>query len=480
VPEARQQLAAALHDYPTSAELHNFLGVVDAQSGNYLLAESNFRKAIELDTRLAGAYLNLGRLYQENRRDDKTAIRKAAQVYQALLQIDPENAEGRYQGAYMLELSGSYQSSLHLLVRLPAEVQQNPQVLAIRCADEAGLGRVTAAAAAAKALSDAPGLQEDDVRIAQPVLASRKQQHLETVLLEALVNRRLASRDSLVRLAALYEQQGRLPQARASLESALAASEKPVPLLLALAQVAYKQQDRRGTLGYLAHARDLEPNNAAIHFFFGIVCVEMDVPIEAEKSLREAVRLSPDNSYYNYALGAVTVQSRKWEAAVPYFQAYARLKPEDPRGRLMLASAYFHAHQEESARKELQIAVRHQETAAEAHLYLGKLALRENDFAVAEAELKRSVDMNPDNPEAFAELGFAYVQREQYPAAEQTLKRSLKLQPDGIRANMVLLTLYQRTGDRHADAQSARVDEVVKKGEESAKALLRTIEIRPF
>ena len=45
---------------------------------------------------------------------------------------------------------------------------------------------------------------------------------------------------------------------------------------------------------------------------------------------------------------------------------------------------------------------------------------------------------------------------------------------------MVLLMLYQRTGDKRTDKQAARVDEVIKKREETAKAFLRTIEIRPY
>ena len=182
--EARQQLNAALKDYPSSAALNNFLGVVEAQSGNYRLAESSFRKAIELDSHLTATYLNLGRLYQENGRSDKVAVRKAAQVYLDLLKIDPENAEARYQAAYMQELGGSYQASLELLARMPVDVQQKPQVLAVRCADEAGLGRTATAAATAKHLLQLSGLEEADVLIVQPVVAAKKQQQLETLILQ--------------------------------------------------------------------------------------------------------------------------------------------------------------------------------------------------------------------------------------------------------------------------------------------------------
>jgi hypothetical protein len=44
--------------------------------------------------------------------------------------------------------------------------------------------------------------------------------------------------------------------------------------------VAHDQKDYTGTWGYLAHARELQPNNASIHFFWGIVCIEQDLVVE--------------------------------------------------------------------------------------------------------------------------------------------------------------------------------------------------------
>jgi Flp pilus assembly protein TadD len=55
-----------------------------------------------------------------------------------------------------------------------------------------------------------------------------------------------------------------------------------------------QQKDYERALGYLAHARDVRPNDAAIEFFFGIGCVEMDLVVEARKALRRAVELAPE------------------------------------------------------------------------------------------------------------------------------------------------------------------------------------------
>jgi Flp pilus assembly protein TadD len=80
-----------------------------------------------------------------------------------------------------------------------------------------------------------------------------------------------------------------------------------VPLLIELARTAFKAGDPKGALGYLAHARELEPTDAAVHFLFGIVCVELNLGAEAHDSLAKAVALAPDNPDINYAMGAVSL-----------------------------------------------------------------------------------------------------------------------------------------------------------------------------
>ena len=45
-------------------------------------------------------------------------------------------------------------------------------------------------------------------------------------------------------------------------------------------------RDLRGALGYLAHARDLQPAHGGVHFFFGIVCMDLDLGVEAHNALK--------------------------------------------------------------------------------------------------------------------------------------------------------------------------------------------------
>jgi tetratricopeptide (TPR) repeat protein len=480
--EASARIVTDLQTYPRESAFYNFRGVIEAQQGRYAEAEAAFLRAVEISPRFTGAYLNLGRLYQEkSARDPRMpGSQKAIRTYEQVLLFDPANAEAHYQLALLLLLRDSAQASLAHLAELPAGAGEHSQALALRCAAEAALGRPAQAKATAQKLLNSPELAEADVTTILPALAAHHLTDLEVQLIEGLAARRLSSGQALHRLALLYEDAGRLKEARSTLETVGSQQAPDVPLLLDLARVAYKQRDHEGALGYLAHARDLEPRNPGIHFFIGVVLIEMDLPFEAEKSLSRAAELDPRNASVAYSLGAVNSQMQKWNQATLWFERYCALKPEDPHGKLALGSAYFASMADDKARKELESIVTESGTAAGAHYYLGRMAARANDFDAATKELRQAVALSPQYAEAWAELGFTYLQQEEYAEARQALERSLALDPNSFRTNLSLLTLYQRTGDPHAEAQADRVGKLDKKRSEKASAMLRTIHVQPY
>jgi tetratricopeptide (TPR) repeat protein len=479
VAQARRQLTQMLTASPDDPNALNLLGVVDAQEGKYRAAESDFQKAIAKAPHFTGAYLNLGRLYQENAGKDPGALKKAAGVYEQVLDFEPANLEATYQSALVLWRLGSFKVSLDRLSQLPAEAQTHPQALLVRCGDYAGLNDLPQAERAADQLLKRPDLSQADVFTLLPSLLARHHEELAVRLLEGLDQRGLASTGVLEKLASLYESRGKFDRARATLERAAQLQNFPVPLLVKLARLAYKQGDYEGALGYLAHARDLEPNNAGVHFFFGLVCVEMNLVQEAYTSLQKAVELNPGNPYYNYALGAVMMARQNVREAYPYLKKYCTLKPEDPRGRLALGAAYFYGHDPELALQELESVLKYPKTAAPAHYFLGRLANQKGDFAGAMKELEQAIKLHPQYDDAYAELGLLYMKQKEYAKAEESLQKALGMNPDNYTANLNLMILYQRTKDPRADAQTNRFEKLRKTLAEREKEFLRTIEVRP-
>jgi tetratricopeptide (TPR) repeat protein len=474
---AEKRLGEALKEFPRDAALQDLYGVVEAERADYRAAEAAFLKAIELDPLLAGAYLNLGHLYQERRGVDPGADAKALAIYQRLLKFDPGNAEAHYQAALLLERRRAFQESLDHLAALPAAGQQAAQALSLRCADLTGLGRRAAAGRVARQLLDSPDLTELDITTILPVIEAAREEDLEQQLLEGAVQRHVAGFNLLEALGRLYERRGRWEAARATLEEAARARPNSVEALMELARVAEKQNDHRGALGYLAHARDLDPQNAAVHFAFGLVSAEENLLEEAYRSMKRAVRLAPDNADYNYALGMVARERAEPREALPYFEKYCALRPRDPRGWLQLGITHFYGHQDEAAEKELRRAAPYRQTAAAAHFFLGRIANQEGQFSKALLELRQARAADPHYADPYAEEGIIYMKQKDYAAAERALLHALAIDPDHYAANLNLMMLYERTGDPRAGEQRKRFEAVETKRAERAKLSLRTIEV---
>jgi tetratricopeptide (TPR) repeat protein len=478
LPAAKRDLDSALREYSRDPALHNFAGVIAAQEGAYERAERSFQEAIRLAPRVASPYLNLGRLHQERAGTDAAAGDNAINVYRQLLAIDPANSEALYQAGFLLALRGTFGESRALVQRLPDQARGRPQVLALLAADLAGLGDTAGANSLVEKLAAHAELSEADVLGVLPAFEHTRDDTIAMRLLEALDRRGLASPDSLRRLGAIHLHHDRAKEARGVLERAAARGATP-PILLDLARAAYKQRDLKGALGYLAHARDLDPKNAVVHFFFGMVCVDLNLGREAYDSLKQAFALDPQNPYVNYALGAVALHRHDPSEALPYFEAFVRLRPADPRGRFALGAARFYSNQFEGARAALAQAARHPETAAGAHYFLGRIARQLNDLPAARRALDQALTLRPEYADAWAELGLVQIRESQYADAEQSLAQALAIEPENYAATLNLATLYSRTKDPRRESQAARLAALQEQRAIRAQEFLRIVEVVP-
>lgn len=473
---ARAALNEAMKRYPGDSGLLNLLGIIEAQSGNYQPAERAFLSAIDASPRFANAYLNLGRLYQENSGNDAQALPRALKIYQQLLRYQPNNAEANYQSAVLLQQTDNAKASLPHLQRLSQQYQTGANVLALYCAAYAAAADKVRTNDVAERLLTHADLSEPDVLSALPVLIKHGRTDLALRFLEELQRRALASAETLRQLGLLYEEQNQLVKARKTLETAGAPN---VSLLLDLARVAFRQTDYQGALGFLAHARDLEPRRARIHYLFGETCVRLELVAEAHQSFVKAVELEPDNPEYNYAAGAASAYLRDPAEAIPYFRKFLKLRPNNAQGHLLLGAVLFKTGDYDSAKSELKLAMADRQTASNALYYLGRIARQKGRFDEALRELQSALQINPRNDAALAEIGQLHLQRRDYAAAEKALQQALAIDSDNYAANFNLLTLYSRTKDAREADQAAKFEKVKQRRTEREQDFLRAIETRP-
>jgi tetratricopeptide (TPR) repeat protein len=478
--KAQLELVEAAKQYPADEGFYNLLGIVAAQQGNHKAAEENFRRAIEKAPRFTGAYLNLGHLYQENSAADSQAWRKALAAYGRVLRYESNNEEANYQSAVLLLQQGEFKDSFDHVSHLSPQNQGSSQVLSLFCADCAGLGNRRATEDLAARLAAASDLSEPDVRQALMGLIPAKWDDLVVTLVEALQKRQDLSPALLQTLGLAYERIGKLAEARVTLEKSFTEGPTSVPVLLDLMRIARRQKDFQGALGYLAHAREIDTGNASVHYYFGLVCVDLNLLAEARNSFEAAVKLGPQNPDYNYAMGAASAFQRDPAEALPYFEKYIKLKPQDPRGKLAMGAALFRAKDYEHATPWLKLSAKIPATAARSHYYLGAIALEERRLDEAFAELQEALKYKPAFADALAELGQYYMMRREYKQAEYQIQLALKLEPEHYAANFYLLTLYTRTKDPRQQEQTKRFDQLKTRLAEKNQEFLRIVEVRPL
>jgi Flp pilus assembly protein TadD len=477
--EARNLVDKAASTWPHDGGIENLLGVIEIENGNTAAASKAFSDAIAHSPRLASAYLNLSRIKMETAATDQADRREALRLSLKAIELEPVNDEAHYQSATILSWDKNYRSSLQHLQKLSVESQAKIGAEALFCADYGAIGDGEKTSEAARAMENNPDLTEQDANTCLPSLRLVRRADLIEDLFNAAAAHQPLSPDGLRILGLAQEARGKLQLARSTLESAFAANTASVDILEDLARVAKAIEDNQGALGYVAHARDLQPGNASLAFEFAVICVRMRLFAEARKALTEALRLDPNNADYNLAMGIVLSFSADPSQAVPYLARYHEMRPKDPKGVLELGSASYRARDYDTATKWLRLATSNEQTAPDAHYFLARIARQEGQLATATAELKLVLALQPGQPDALAELGQICVQNREFAQARSYLNQALSKDPDNYAANFGLLQLYARTEDAGRNQQAQRFEHLKDMKQEQEKEMMRVLEIRP-
>jgi len=479
LPKAEATLAELIRSHPSDARVHNLLGALKAQQGAFELAEKHLKEAVRLAPRYTDAYLNLGRLYQENLGKDPKNLEKGIEVYRRVLIHEPARAEALYQLGLLFHLKQENRLSLKYLQQLAPQDRLRPQAQSLICAGYAALGDQRGAEEAANTLVSRMEFTEEDVTVILPTLRNANRRDLAVRLLEALSQKGVLSVKAGESLAFLVAEQGDIKRGIALLDS-LADRHPNLPgLLLQEASLAYSAGSYEETLSYLAHARDLSPDDARIHLFFGIACMKLGLGMEAIQSLEKALALAPGNAYCHFALGVGMLHWQEASKAIPYLEEYCRMQPDDPTGQAALAEAHFLDKNYERAQEGFQKLVSDPNNKITALYYLGTIARLQNNFDEATGYLQQVLAIEPRHAGALAELGWIQTRKGQFQEAEAGLNKALLIDPDHYQANYNLLLLYARTRDSRYESQKAAFEKIKQKRWETLTAALRTIEAVP-
>jgi len=238
-------------------------------------------------------------------------------------------------------------------------------------------------------------------------------------------------------LGLVREEQGRLEEAVASLQKALALKPQLHGANLFLAVAYYRMNRFEPALSAIRSETAAYPKDASAWMWLGVIQLAAEHPEEAAAALDKAAKLAPDNVDILYHRGQAHLLVSK--------DSYGHMFKTDPKSwrvRQVLAQANAEAERHVDAIAEYEAAIKLAPTQPGLHEELGSELRNAGKPQEAEAAFERELEINPFNALARYKLGVLAIDK-----------------GDGARARQLIeAALQQKTTLRHADYNLGRAE----------------------
>ena len=294
---------------PKAAAAHADLAAVYAANGNRQGAETEFRRALELQADYFPALAGLGNLLA--RAGDDAAmplLRKATQ-------LRPRAYAGHFLLGSALNRLGQFEEARTELEQASKLGGENePQVFYQLARAWGGLGKAPERKAALARFSELTKKEKDDTELQRKAAA-------------------------WIDEARALLQAGDLEKAAARLELAREVRPGDATLLFRLASLNFDLQRYDAAREYVQAAISISPATWLYHYLLGLVERSANHLTDARASLETAAKLQSTEAPVFNAWGEVLIQQGERQAAIAAFERAVKLAPNDPTFRQNLASA---------------------------------------------------------------------------------------------------------------------------------------------
>jgi type IV pilus assembly protein PilF len=190
-------------------------------------------------------------------------------------------------------------------------------------------------------------------------------------------------------------------------------------LRVELASAYYAEGQYSTALNEVDTALSIDPSFAGAHGLRGLVLMQIGQDKQAERSLREALRLAPENPDWQNNMGWFVCQRQSAKAAMPYFlQALANKTYSSPQKALLNA---------------------------------GLCSLKDQDVINAEVYFLRALQFEPNLVLARVKLAKIYFERGDLAKARRHILVAIQSEKIVIEDLMMAIHIERKFGDRAAE-----------------------------
>jgi tetratricopeptide (TPR) repeat protein len=230
---------------------------------------------------------------------------------------------------------------------------------------------------------------------------------------------------------------GSLSEARDAFERVLeeipnhvAAQEGEVDVSEHLALAARNDGRRDEALADLLRAQKFAPENTRLLFDLGVLEDEMQLYLDADKTLSHLAALRPEDPNVLYAVARVKLDLGQLGPAEEKMLAYLKSHPDDASAHFGVGRIYRQGLQFDKAQGEFERSIELQPHQTEAYFQLGDVELEQKNYQDAVSNFSKTLLGNPKHGGALAGIGIAYYKQKMYDKAAQFLEEATHAAPE--------------------------------------------------
>src|SRR3990170_609109 len=252
--------------------------------------------------------------------------------------------------------------------------------------------------------------------------------------------------DILYEIASVHVKKGRLPEARAALEKALAGDESHTRSRYLLAGILAASGDREKALAQYDRVLKEDPENEEAYLHLATLRAERGEFSRAEEVLGALIARDPDSFLGHHYRGRVLAAQKKFtEALADYDKALSTAPGFD--AALLDSCAVLeilgrNAEAEERYRKALHVSPNNPLIRER----LGRVLIREKKIDQAVGEYEELRKFSADNPDVRTKLGLLYLDRNRFDEAINEFNFVLASDPGNAHVRFFLGTAYEEKG----------------------------------
>ena len=374
---------------------------------------------------------------------------QASQLYQEILQTEPDQLEALQGLGAIAILTSSYDLAIECLSKAVAQNPSNPDLHynlgnALRefGQQESAITHYNQALTLNPNYAevyDGLGKSLEKLGFSEPAIASYQQAiTLQPYQPQAWHNLGLA-----------LHKQGKLEAAIASYQQAIAFQSDCAEFHTNLAQALQEQQRLDEAISHYEIAIVLEPYHAKVYNWLGIALHEQRRLDEAIANYQQALFLLPSADIYNN-LGMALQEQRRLDEAIANYQQALLLEPQSGEVYNNLGMALEAQQRLDEAISIYEQALLLQPNSVQIHINLGLALRKQRRIEAAIAHYQQALAIDPNAFETYTHLGNALRDRGEWEASIGYFQQVLALDPNYVDAYNGLGVTFSESGQLQA------------------------------